>query len=56
MRAAIYARYSSNLQSEASIEDQNAVCEARAKREEWTIVDRYADYAMSGATIPLWRR
>ena len=51
MRAAIYARYSSNLQSEASIEDQNAVCEARAKREEWTIVDRYADYAMSGATM-----
>ncbi|MEO1688246.1 MAG: recombinase family protein [Pseudomonadota bacterium] len=30
-RAALYARYSSDLQSDASIEDQVRLCELRAK-------------------------
>ena len=50
MRAAIYARYSSDAQSEQSIEDQVRICRARADREGWTVVDVYADYAISGAS------
>lgn len=49
-RVAIYARYSSDAQSEQSIEDQVRVCRARAEREGWTVVEVYADYAISGAS------
>ena len=34
-RVAIYARYSTDLQREASIEDQIGVCQDRARREGW---------------------
>ncbi len=47
-RVAIYARYSSDQQREASIEDQVRVCRARAEREGWQVSDVYADYAISG--------
>ena len=50
-RIAIYARYSSDLQSEASIEDQIRMCEERARREGWKIVNRYTDHGLSGATM-----
>jgi site-specific DNA recombinase len=51
MRIAIYARYSSENQRETSIEDQYRICEQYAKqREDWKIVQRYADKAISGAT------
>ncbi len=50
-KVAIYARYSSENQSEHSIDDQVRVCRARAEREDgWTVADVYADYALSGAT------
>jgi DNA invertase Pin-like site-specific DNA recombinase len=49
-RAVIYARYSSDTQSENSIDDQVRICRARAEREGWTVVEVYADYALSGAT------
>src|SRR4051812_42797217 len=49
-RAAIYARYSSDLQSNQSIEDQVRICRARAEREGWSVVEVYADYAISGAS------
>jgi DNA invertase Pin-like site-specific DNA recombinase len=49
MCAVIYARYSTDNQREASIEDQVRICRARAEREGWTVVDVYADYAISGA-------
>jgi site-specific DNA recombinase len=49
MRAVIYARYSTDNQREASIEDQVRICRARAEREGWSVVDVYADYAISGA-------
>lgn len=49
MRAAIYARYSSDLQHSRSIDDQVRVCRERAEREGWQIVDIFADYAISGA-------
>lgn len=50
MRAAIYARYSSDNQTERSIEDQVRICRTRAEREGWEIVEIYTDYAISGAT------
>ena len=50
MRAAIYARYSSANQRDASIEDQVRICKAHLERESWSLVGTYTDHAMSGAT------
>src|SRR6266478_6151584 len=50
MRAAIYARYSTDLQREASIEDQVRVCRQRIKREGWKLGATYSDAASSGAS------
>lgn len=50
-KVAIYARYSSDLQHERSIDDQIRVCSDRAKREGWSIYESYADYAISGADM-----
>jgi site-specific DNA recombinase len=49
-RAVIYARYSSDTQSENSIDDQVRICRARAERDGWTVVEVYVDHALSGAT------
>ena len=51
MRVSIYARYSSDKQREASIEDQVRLCEERAAREGWKVVKRYTDRAISGASL-----
>jgi site-specific DNA recombinase len=51
MRVAIYARYSSDNQREASIADQLRVCGAFAERHGWTIAQEYSDHAISGATL-----
>ena len=51
MRVSIYARYSSDKQREASIEDQVRLCEERAAREGWRVVKRYTDRAISGASL-----
>ena len=51
MRAVIYARYSSDVQSEASIEDQIRLCRERVQQENGTVVDVYADYAISGGSV-----
>lgn len=50
-KVAIYARFSSTMQSEASIEDQLRICRERAAREGWTIVEVFSDSAMSGASM-----
>ena len=50
-RVALYARYSSDLQSPASIEDQFRLCTARAEREGWTVVATFKDKAISGTTV-----
>jgi site-specific DNA recombinase len=50
MRAVIYARYSSENQRDASIEDQVRSCKARIEAEGWSMVSTYSDYALSGAT------
>ncbi len=36
-QAAVYARYSSDNQRDASIEDQVRQCRARIDREDWTL-------------------
>ncbi len=50
MRAAIYARYSSDNQSEASIEDQVRICRDHLDRESWGLTQIYSDAAISGST------
>jgi DNA invertase Pin-like site-specific DNA recombinase len=50
MRAVIYARYSSDQQREASIEDQIEVCRRYAEAQGWTVAETYADAAISGAS------
>jgi hypothetical protein len=40
-RCAIYARYSSDLQSPTSIEDQHQLCRACAERRGWAVVSLY---------------
>ena len=49
--AAIYACYSSDLQRDASIEDQIRLCKERAKREGWRVVNCYTDHAIPGASL-----
>ncbi len=49
MRAVIYARYSSDNQSEASIEDQIELCRRYVDRQGWTLSRTYEDRALSGA-------
>jgi DNA invertase Pin-like site-specific DNA recombinase len=51
MRAALYARYSTDRQSESSIDDQVRVCEEYAARHGMTVVARHADEGISGAAI-----
>ena len=50
MRAAIYARYSSDNQRDASIEDQVRQCRARIDNQGWRVGEVYSDRAISGAT------
>ncbi|MCL4676982.1 MAG: recombinase family protein [Alphaproteobacteria bacterium] len=50
-RVALYARYSSDLQSDHSIEDQLRLCTERAKAEGWQIVECYSDAGLSGASL-----
>jgi DNA invertase Pin-like site-specific DNA recombinase len=50
MRAVIYARYSSDLQREASIEDQIEVCRRYAEAQRWEVAGQYTDAAISGAS------
>jgi len=51
IRVALYARYSSDNQRDASIEDQLRLCRQQAERQGWTVVDSYADRALSGASL-----
>ena len=51
MRAALYARYSSDNQRDASIADQLSACRRLAEREHWPIEAEYTDHAISGASL-----
>jgi DNA invertase Pin-like site-specific DNA recombinase len=50
-RAAIYARFSTDLQNERSVEDQITLCKEYATREGLAIALQFADRARSGASI-----
>lgn len=50
-RAAIYARYSTDLQNERSIEAQVALCRDYAKRTGLNVIAKFEDRAVSGASI-----
>jgi site-specific DNA recombinase len=51
LKVAIYARYSSDNQRDASIADQLRVCRDFASRQGWTVVQEFTDHAISGATL-----
>ncbi len=48
---AIYARYSSDLQRDASIEDQIRICHERADKDGWQLYQCYTDHGQSGASL-----
>jgi site-specific DNA recombinase len=49
MRAVIYARYSSDLQRDASIEDQVRQCKVHIDRDGLVFLRTYSDHAVSGS-------
>ncbi len=53
MRCAIYARYSSDLQRDRSIDDQIESCRRFATQRNWVVLNQhiYADRAISGASV-----
>jgi site-specific DNA recombinase len=51
MKVALYARYSSDSQRDASIADQLRACRGYAERQGWQIVEEYTDHAVSGASL-----
>ncbi|WP_442907474.1 recombinase family protein [Kaistia sp. MMO-174] len=50
-RAAIYARYSTDLQSDRSIEDQERLCRDYAERKGYRVADVFFDRAKSGGSM-----
>jgi DNA invertase Pin-like site-specific DNA recombinase len=50
-RAAIYARYSSDLQKPTSIDDQLMLCREHAQKLGLDVVEAYTDPALSGASL-----
>jgi len=50
-RIALYARYSSDHQRDASIDDQLRLCRLHAERLGWPITESYCDRAISGASL-----
>lgn len=53
VRVALYARYSSDNQRAASIEDQFRICREHAKREKWKVASAYKDAGISGSSMIL---
>ncbi len=51
MRVAFYGRYSSDLQSDTSIEDQLRLCKTYVEEKGWKLVQSYTDHAVSGASM-----
>ena len=50
-RAAIYARYSTDMQSEASIEDQVRLCREYVAAQQGRVVEVFTDAAISGGSM-----
>lgn len=51
MRCFLYARYSTELQTEASIGSQLGVCRDFARARDWTIAGEFEDQAISGGAL-----
>ncbi|HWJ72993.1 MAG TPA: recombinase family protein [Kaistia sp.] len=51
VKVAIYARYSSDNQRDASISDQLRICRLHAEKQGWQVVEEYTDHAISGASL-----
>lgn len=51
IRAAIYTRFSTQMQSSASIADQIRLCRERAVRDGWEVCQTFEDRAISGASL-----
>ncbi|MFC3692669.1 recombinase family protein [Chenggangzhangella methanolivorans] len=51
MRAAVYARFSTDLQNDRSVDDQIDLCRDYARRHGWTVVAAFRDRARSGASM-----
>src|SRR5262245_7277967 len=51
MRAVIYARFSTDLQSASSLDDQVRLCREQIERDRHELVQVYKDRAVSGATL-----
>lgn len=51
LRAAVYARFSTDMQRDASIEDQVRSCREYAARQGLKVVEVYSDRAVSGASL-----
>ncbi len=50
-RAALYARYSTDLQNDKSVEDQISLCKTYAERQGFKVTGEYFDRAKSGASM-----
>lgn len=50
MRAVIYARFSTDMQRQESIDDQAELCRRYSERQGWRILKIYEDRGISGAT------
>ena len=50
-RAVVYARFSTEMQNAASIDDQIRLCREHVEREKWQYLHAYADRAASGASL-----
>ncbi|MBX2834843.1 MAG: recombinase family protein [Micavibrio sp.] len=53
IKAAIYTRFSSDMQRDQSIEDQMRLCMERAQSEQWAVYNCYSDAGISGASMHL---
>jgi site-specific DNA recombinase len=51
LRAAIYARFSTDMQRDASIEDQVDSCRDFIRQHGWTVSEIYSDEAISGSSM-----
>ena len=50
LRAAIYARYSTDKQKETSVEDQVRLCRRHCEQKGWQVTEIFADHGISGTT------
>ena len=50
-KVVIYSRFSSENQDERSIDDQERTCEEFALRQGWTVIGKFADRGISGASM-----